>query len=52
MSHSARLTRTFLVVAETMQPFHVSTASVRNSVETRSASALRPGCGNLRRRSP
>lgn len=49
---SARLTRTFVGVADTRQPSHVSTASVRKSIEIRSTSACRPGCGSRRSRSP
>ena len=40
------LTRTFLGVAVTIQPDHVSTASVRNRLATLSCKAMRPGCGS------
>jgi hypothetical protein len=40
------LTRTFVGVAVTRQPDHVSTASVRNRLVTLSCKAMRPGCGS------
>lgn len=43
---TGRLTRTFLGVAVTRQPDHVSTASARNRFATLSCRAMRPGCGS------
>jgi hypothetical protein len=50
--HSSLLTRTFLGVADTMQPRQLSRASVLKSMETLSESAVLLGCGSLISRSP